>query len=216
MAGREIKMFNTTQRLVHWLHVMAFFTLALTGLVLYAPFLQGLAIGYAGWTIRLIHRLGAVLLALAALIYLIFSPRALFGSLKRIFTWTKDDWGWFKAAPRYYFLGDEEGMPPQDKFNAGQKLFYITVLVGLVLFGITGALMWFGKFYIPTWLFQWSVLIHDLCFIAYVAFFLVHFMLSVAHPLMKGALNGMLFGWMPEEYVKHHHARYYEELTSKE
>jgi cytochrome b subunit of formate dehydrogenase len=28
---------------------------------------------------------------------------------------------------------------------------------------------------------------------------------------MKGAINGMLFGWMPEEYVKHHHAKYYQQ-----
>jgi DNA-binding NarL/FixJ family response regulator len=32
------------------------------------------------------------------------------------------------------------------------------------------------------------------------------------HPRMKGTINGMLFSWMPEEYVKHHHARYYEVL----
>jgi len=62
------------------------------------------------------------------------------------------------------------------------------------------------------WVFQWSVILHDLCTIAYAAFFLIHFLLSVMHPLMKGAINGMLFGWMPEEYIKHHHAKYYEQL----
>jgi len=214
MAGREIRMFSTVQRLVHWLHAAAFSVLALTGLVLYAPFLQGLAMGYAGWTVRLLHRVGAALLALVPLIYLVFDPGGLFDSLRRIFTWSKEDLGWLKAAPRYYFVGDEGAMPPQDKFNTGQKLFYVVVVVCLLLFGVTGSLMWF-KSALPAWLFQWSVFVHDLCFIAYVSFFLLHFMLSVAHPLMKGALNGMLFGWMPEEYVKRHHARYYEEVTSR-
>ncbi|MGD8996821.1 MAG: hypothetical protein PVH80_01820 [Anaerolineae bacterium] len=39
--------------------------------------------------------------------------------------------------------------------------------------------------------------------------------LSVMHPLMKGAIDGMLFGWMPEDYVKHRHARFHEELQSQ-
>jgi len=212
---KEIKMFSTPQRFVHWLHAAAFTILAFTGLVLYWPALQGFAIGPAGHLSRLLHRIGAVGLALVPIIYIIFDPKGLFDSMKRIFTWGSEDLGWLKAAPRYYFLGDEEAMPPQDKFNTGQKLFYVIVVVCMVLFGITGAIMWFGKFAVSPALFQWSVFIHDLCFIAYMAFFLLHFMLSVAHPLMKGAINGMLFGWMPEEYVKHHHAKYYEELTSK-
>jgi len=75
--------------------------------------------------------------------------------------------------------------------------------------------MWLGQGSVPVWVFQWSVVLHDLCTIAYAAFFLVHFMLSVMHPLMKGAINGMLFGWMPEEYIKHHHAKYYEKLQGE-
>jgi formate dehydrogenase subunit gamma len=75
--------------------------------------------------------------------------------------------------------------------------------------------MWFGKGVLPVGIFQWSVFVHDLCTIAYGAFFLVHFVLSVMHPLMKGALNGMIFGWMPEDYVKHHHAKYYEQLQTR-
>jgi formate dehydrogenase subunit gamma len=209
-------MFNTTQRFVHWLHAACFAVLAVSGLVLYAPFLQGLAIGYAGWTTRLMHRVGAVGLALVPLVYIIFSPKAFLDSMRRIFTWSKADLGWLRAAPAYYLLGREEAMPPQDKFNTGQKLFYLVVVICTFLFGISGFVMWFGKFAVPTWLFQLSVVVHDLCFIAYMAFFLVHFMLAVAHPLMKGALDGMLFGWMPEAYVRRHHAKYYEELKGKQ
>ncbi len=32
---------------------------------------------------------------------------------------------------------------------------------------------------------------------------------------MKGAIDRMPFDQMPEEYLKHHHAKYYEELTSE-
>ncbi|MGD2179006.1 MAG: cytochrome b/b6 domain-containing protein, partial [Anaerolineae bacterium] len=143
-----------------------------------------------------------------------FSPREFVAAMKRVFTWSKADLGWLRAAPAYYFLGDEEAMPPQDKYNTGQKLFYLVVVICMAGFIVTGLVMWFGKGVVPVRTYWWSVFLHDLCTIAYGAFFLVHFVLSVMHPLMKGAIDGMLFGWMPEEYVKHHHAKYYEELQT--
>ena len=223
MANRkEILMFGTGQRFVHWLHTASFAVLMLTGIMIYVPwFGNSIARGDGGHAIRLIHRVGAIGFMLVPICYFIFDPRGLFGSLKRIFTWNKDDVGWLKNAPAYYFFGDEEAMPPQDKFNTGQKLFYLAVVICMVGFIVTGLIMWFGKgtvinsFVVPTWVFQWSVFLHDLCMIAYAAFFLVHFVLAVAHPLMKGALNGILFGWMPDKYVKHHHAKYYEEIKGE-
>ena len=217
MANRqkELLVFNTGQRFVHWLHTAAFALLMITGAMLYIPwFGNSIAQGAGGYAVRLIHRVGAVVFMLVPIIYIIETPKEWLASMKRVFTWSKDDLGWLKAAPGYYFLGDEEAMPPQDKYNTGQKLFYLTVVICMVGFIVTGLIMWFGKGIVPAWMFQWSVFLHDLCTIAYAAFFLVHFVLSVMHPLMKGAINGMLFGWMPEEYVKHHHAKYYQELQA--
>ena len=209
---KELLVFGTTQRFVHWLHTAAFAVLMITGAMLYIPwFGNSIAQGAGGYAVRLIHRVGAVAFMLVPVLYIVESPKEWLASMKRVFTWSKDDLGWLKAAPAYYFLGDEEAMPPQDKFNTGQKLFYLTVVICMVGFIVTGLIMWFGKGAVPAWMFRWSVFLHDLCTIAYAAFFLVHFVLSVMHPLMKGAINGMLFGWMPEEYVKHHHAKYCQE-----
>lgn len=214
---KPILFFTTTQRFVHWLHVVAFLLLLVTGLVLYVPQFHPFAVGSAGQASRLLHRIGFVLAAAASVIYIIFDPRQFARSMKEIFTWSSQDLGWLKAAPAYYFLGDEEAMPPQGKFNTGQKLFYLTVVIALIVFGVTGLIMWFGKGVVPVGLFQWSVFLHDLVTIATVAFFLVHFMLSVMHPLMKGSLESMLFGWISEEYVESHHRRWYEEgMRSKE
>jgi len=213
----EILMFSTTQRFVHWLHTAAFAVLMVTGLLLYLPwFSRSIATGVGGQATRLMHRIGAIAFMLVPICYLLFDPRGLFAAMKRVFTWGKEDLGWLRAAPAYYFQGDEEAMPPQDKYNTGQKLFYLVVVICMVGFIVTGLIMWVGRGAVARWVFQWSVFLHDLCTIGYAAFFLVHFVLSVMHPLMKGALNGMLFGWMPREYVKHHHAKYYEELQSEQ
>lgn len=210
---REILVFSTGQRFVHWLHTFAFILLMLTGAMLYIPwFSQTVASGASGHVVRFAHRIGAICFMLVPILYVISDPRGWWADMKLTFSWGKEDLGWLKAAPRYYFLGDEGAMPPQEKFNTGQKLFYLVVVVCMVGFIVTGLIMWLGQGSVPVWVFQWSVILHDLCTIAYAAFFLIHFLLSVMHPLMKGAINGMLFGWMPEEYIKHHHAKYYEQL----
>jgi formate dehydrogenase subunit gamma len=212
-SKRLVMMFNAAQRLVHWLHTAAFAVLMVTGVIIYVPWLgASLGAGEGGYAIRLAHRLGAVAFMLVPIIYVVLSPQELLAAMKRVFTWSTEDLGWLRAAPAYYFLGDEEAMPPQDKYNTGQKLFYLVVVICMLGFIVTGLVMWFGKGVVPLWAFRWSVFLHDLCTIAYGAFFLVHFMLSVMHPLMKGAIDGMLFGWMPEDYVKQHHAKYYEAL----
>jgi len=212
---KEIRVFSTTQRFVHWLHVVAFLVLMTTGALLYVPAFRGFIEGDGGYLSRLLHRGGAVTFMLLPLLYVAFDPRGMLDSLQRIFRWGKDDLGWLKAAPRYYFFGDDRNMPPQDKFNTGQKLFYDVVVLGMVGFIATGLIMWFGKGSVSPTVFLLSVLVHDLCTIAYGAFFLVHLLLTLAHPLMKGSIDGMLFGWLPEDYLKHHHARYYEELSAR-
>jgi len=213
---KELLVFNTTERFVHWLHTAAFALLMITGAILYIPlFGHSLGRDASGYMVRLIHRIGAVAFMLVPVLYIVSDPRTFLADMKRILTWGLSDFGWLAAAPRYYFLGDEEAMPPQGKYNTGQKLFYLTVAVCMVGFIVTGLIMWLGKGTVSAGLFQWSVFVHDLCTIAYAAFFLVHFVLAVAHPLMKGMLTAILFGWAPEEYVKQHHAKYYEELQAK-
>ena len=210
---KEILIFSGGQRFVHWLHTAAFLVLTITGAMIYLPwFGESVAQGAGGHVVRLVHRVGVVAFMLVPVLYVIFDPEELLADIKRLLTWGKDDVGWFKAAPAYYFLGDEEAMPPQDKFNTGQKMFYLAVAICMGVFIITGLLMWFGKGYVPTWVFQWSVFLHDVSMIAYVSFFLLHLWLAVAHPLMRGAIDEMIFGWMTEDYVKSHHAKWYEKV----
>jgi formate dehydrogenase subunit gamma len=218
MANKQkgLLVFSTGQRLVHWLHTAAFVLLLTTGAIIYIPlFGNSLGRDVSGYMVRYIHRIGAIAFILVPILYIALDPKEWLADLKRIFTWGASDFGWLAAAPRYYFLGDDEAMPPQGKYNTGQKLFYLVVAFCMVGFIVTGLIQWFGKGTVPAGLFQWSVFVHDLCTIAYAAFFLVHFMLATMHPLMKDMLSGILFGWVPEEYVKHHHAKYYEELQAK-
>jgi len=128
---------------MHWLHTATFVPLALTGLILYLPFLQPLAQGAAGQWIRLIHRGAAVIFGLLPIIYLIIQPRRLLMSLRE-FMFDKDDIGWLKGAFGYYLLGKHTAMPPQGRFNTGEKMNGLVIILAWAAFGVTGLVMWFG------------------------------------------------------------------------
>ncbi len=203
-----IPKYTALERLGHWLHTATFVPLAVTGMILYFPFLQPLAQGEAGLFIRLIHRVAAVLFGLLPIIYYAFQPRRLLLHIRE-FLPRKEDIGWLKGAPAYYLLGKHEAMPPQGRFNAGEKLNGLVMIIAWAVFGITGVPMWFGKGIIPPELFRWLVIVHDLMMIVSVCMFLVHLYLAVAHPLMWAGLVSMRFGVVSAEYAAEHHARWF-------
>jgi cytochrome b subunit of formate dehydrogenase len=76
MLKGKILAFSTAQRFVHWLIVVAFSLLVLTGMVLYVPQLLPLARGEAGMLFRLLHRWGVLLSGLAVLAYIVLISTA--------------------------------------------------------------------------------------------------------------------------------------------
>jgi formate dehydrogenase subunit gamma len=216
---RWIPKYTLMERLGHWLHTATFVPLAITGLILYTPLLQSLAQGEAGHLVRLIHRAAAILFGLLPIIYLIVQPRRFIMSIRE-FMFERDDIEWVKNAVSYYLLGRHTAMPPQGRFNTGEKMNGLIMCVSWAVLGITGLVMWFGKgavavgslsigFAAPSWLFTWSVLIHDLAMIVAVCMFLVHLWLAVGHPLMWAGLVSMRFGVTSASYAAEHHAKWF-------
>lgn len=212
-TGERVLKYGVVTRVLHWAHVVAFFALVITGMFLYFPGLSFLAQG--SWS-RLIHRVAAVIIFLAPVIYLLGNWKSSWESVREAFTWGQDDLAWIAAAPRYYFLGDERAMPPQDHINSGQKLFYLILLVSGFMFVVTGIMMWFLKGVLPSGVFQWSVFVHDVFFIVLVAMFMVHLYLSVLHPLMRkqgGSFSAMWSGTITREYARSHHGKWYDRIA---
>ena len=207
---REVEKYRKPTRILHWIHAGAFVLLFLTGLVLFIPQLGILA--QDSWT-RVIHRIAAVIFVIAPLIYIPMNWKATKRGIKDAFSWGADDIGWLQAAPRYYFLGDEEGMPPQGHMNTGQKMWWFLVIVFGVVFVITGLIMWFAKTTAPAAVLQWMVFIHDVAFIVTGAMLFLHIYLGVIHPLMTESWGAMVRGKISAGYAKKHHGLWYEEVT---
>jgi len=209
IAIRWIPKYTTLERFLHWVHTAMFIPLALTGFVLFAPWLQPLAQGEAGVHIRTLHRIAAVFFGGVPIVYAIVQPRRMMMNLREFVSFSKYDALWLKGAIPYYILGRHEDMPPQPRFNTGERLTAVVMVLGTITFGITGLSMWFLRGIMPSLLYQLMVFIHDLMFIITFAMFMIHFYLAVIHPMMWQSLVSMRYGVVSESYAREHHTMWY-------
>jgi formate dehydrogenase subunit gamma len=207
-----IERYTSSARWFHWLYVVVFLWLVLSGLLLFLPMFNLTVVGH--W-IRLIHRIGAMLLVGAPLIFGMVNPRKSWYFIREAFMWGKQDLLWIKAAPGYYFGGDERFMPPQGYINTGMKLYRLAILAGGMLFVITGMIMWFFKGIVSPVIFQWSLLLHDIAFIAAICMFFLHIQLGVFHPRMDESLLSIVDGRVSGVYARSHHGLWYGKIVGE-
>jgi len=205
-----IERYTPTARWFHWLIAAVFLELVVSGLLLFLPWTGS---GMLGNWIRIVHRIGAVILVGAPALFVLFNWRRSWFFVLEAFTWGWDDLTWIKAAPGYYFGGDPRFMPPQGYINTGMKLYRLAILAGGAIFVVTGFIMWFLKGIVPAAVFQWCVVVHDITFIVAVVMFFLHFQLGVFHPRMDESLLSMVDGKVSGVYAKSHHGKWYDEIA---
>ncbi|HUV45126.1 MAG TPA: cytochrome b/b6 domain-containing protein [Dehalococcoidales bacterium] len=209
---RVVERFKMRTVWFHWVHTAAFLILAITGAILFIPGLGGIAAG--GWT-RILHRISAIIFAGGPIVYFFINPRMSLHFIKETLTWGKNDLGWVKAAPDYYFGGSEDNMPPQPHVNTGQKMWQLVVLGTGVLFALTGLVIWFLRDIVPAGLFQWCIVIHDVAFVVAFVMLLVHIYLGAIHPRMVESFRSILNGKISVTYARNHYGKWYDEIGKK-
>ncbi len=217
LSIRWIPKYTALERFLHWAHTLMFIPLATTGFILFVSWLQPLAQGEAGILVRLIHRIAAVVFVGVPIAYAVVQPRRVMMHVREFANFSSYDLLWLKAAFPYYVLGHHEEMPPQPRFNTGERLNGVVTTLGSVVFIITGGPMWFLRGQMPVGVYQTLLVVHDLAFIATFTMFMVHFYLAVIHPLMWQSLVSMRYGVVSESYAREHHAMwYYGEARAKQ
>ena len=207
---QEIERFRKGTRCLHWMVTMSALVLALTGILLWVP-----AWGAAtmdGWS-RLVHRIAAVVFMASPIVYGLLNWKTSLNFVKEAFTWGKEDIEWLKAAPDYYFGGDENKMPPQGHINTGQKMYQLVSVICFVVFFITGLFMWFFRGLLGPGVFAWMTILHDVAFVLGGTMLLLHVYLGAIHPRMTEALKSMITGKSSVEYAKSHHGKWYDKVT---
>ena len=152
MSNKSTGVDNTksSKRIVHWIMVAAFLMLLITGLPLVVPSLSGLAA--SSWS-RLIHRAAAVVLVGTPVVYALTNSRVA--------------WQWLREA----VFWNTTTSPNPDTWQRIHKSF---VAFGFVLFVLTGILQWFLKGIVPSEIFRFSLMIHDVAFFSAIVVLLYH------------------------------------------
>ncbi|MCX7965050.1 MAG: cytochrome b/b6 domain-containing protein [Syntrophorhabdaceae bacterium] len=112
-------------------------------------------------------------------------------------------------------LGKE---PPSDKYLPEQRIAYAGIGFIIILLTITGIIKVLKNL-------EWVVLspgseavntvIHTLSGFVFMIAFIIHVAVVICFKSNWPLLKSMFTGWIDEEYVKHRHARWYEELKGK-
>lgn len=206
-------------RLFHWVHLVTFIVLLLTGLSILAKYLNWISVPFGGLkSAAVVHQYFGILYLVAPLLYAIFRFKQFAAFMKRISTFDKDNIEWLKCIGGYLspiIKAPKSGVPPQGKFNAGQQILgWMIIVISLVL-GATGLIMmYFGNF-APA-LVRWSNLIHAVCALFIGAGVLVHFYLAAIHPKASKELKTMLgHGYIEADYAKGHNPKWYQEMMDK-
>lgn len=183
----------------HWLLAGSFFLLTFTGFGFLFR-LEWMASIFGSFnSMRTIHNWSGVvfIIALAGTIFY-YLPVAL--------SWSKEDTEWVKHAGGY--LSKKAKIPPQDIINAGQKIFYLFILIAGLIISATGFVIWLmaGER-------QWvlvSHLLHNIAFDLFVIAIPLHIYLgTLANP---GTFRIMVYGTVPVEWARKRHTKWVQKL----
>jgi formate dehydrogenase subunit gamma len=128
----------------------------------------------------------------------------------------KDDIQWVKIKPLQMLgLMKDKPLPPQDAYNAGQKLYMYVVILGTIGIMSSGIVMTFNRIFPPV-LKQIAQPIHWASVFAIVAGLMVHVYMGAVFPEEKEAFFSMFSGKVSAWYARAHHEKWYNEILREE
>jgi formate dehydrogenase subunit gamma len=184
--------FTLTERAAHWLVAVTFGVMLLTGtMVPHDWSVSDLSFdAHVGSAVVLVC--GLAVLVLAA------NRRALQRTVRDLTTAEEFDGAWLRGAPVRALHGGEA--PPAGRFNAGQKVNFALVGLGLAaLYGTGLALLLDRGPQGP---------LHHLAAIAMVVLVAGHIYMAVINPGTRHALRGITLGEVDADWAAHHHPRW--------
>lgn len=210
MGQDKIIRFHLIERLIHWGHALPFVGLLLTGLAIHWTSFAHLIFGSVE-TVRIIHKIAALCwLLIPPLLILKAGKTCLKANLREISQWHKRDFIWPWVVIKRVFIKSTD-LPPQGRFNTGQKINSYLALVFTLMFAITGFLIWVTQgegVLLPTF-------IHNTLFILVWPIFLGHLYLALINPSTRESIKGMIWGKVDGQWASEHHSLWYHDLIDE-
>ena len=203
----QVERYSYRERVYHWINAIAYTYLLLTGLALFTPFLWWLAyVLGGGGTIRFWHPW----VGLVYFVTILWMGSKWKADMKSI----PEDERWNKNVKAYIEHRDD-AMPPQGRFNAGQKQFWWVMFYCTFILLITGIIMWVPE-RVPRelhWTLPITVFIHSVTALITIAAFIIHVYMSVW--VTPGSVKGMVQGTVSTRWARAHHRLWYEKITGR-
>ncbi|MEQ8200983.1 MAG: cytochrome b/b6 domain-containing protein [Syntrophomonadaceae bacterium] len=206
----RVERFNTLARFTHWSHTVTFLLCLFTGLALFldgADWLAAIFGGYRG--AGLVHRIAAVVLTVTILTAMAVGFKGVIAWIKDLFRFGMNDIGFLMVFP-LEFLGFKVKIPPQTRFNGGEKMNSVVTPTMVFLLMISGWIIWWPSIWWPG-LVRFSYWVHDLAMIFGTLMVCMHGYLGSFHPGSGESFWGMWKGTVRADWAQHHHAIWYDE-----
>lgn len=212
-SGRpgELLRFDTFERSVHWVNALLFVVLAVTGAIIWFPTLSEL-VARRG-LVRTTHEYAGfafVVLVLSA----VWGPwsRGLRRDAAAVDVFDADDRRWLRGGWRADLFGrraDADGVVPQGKFNAGQKLNAVISTAALVVLAGTGLVMYWNRSF-PQTVVQGANFVHGSTAVVVTVLVVGHVVLAVRD---RAAMRSMLTGRASLDWARRHHRKWVDAET---
>lgn len=202
-----IERYTFRERLCHWLTGFAYLYCLATGLAFYSPYLFWMAVALGGGpTSRFWHPiLGVGFVAAAMWMHALWRGDVDFSG---------NDREWMDHA-KDYAANRDELVPPQGRFNAGQKAFYWAMFYGALLLLLTGVFMWFPE-YLPfsaRSIRPIMVILHECAALVTIGAFIIHVYMGVF--MVPGSVHAMVGGTVSRAWARAHHRLWYEQVEHR-
>jgi len=206
--------FNATERWLHWAFAIPFILTFATGLALFFPDLQRLA--GSREVVRNLHRfLGLATVVLPLFVIALGDRKQLGADAGAIDLWSREDRHWFRAwistpririrgGPGWRKAGARDALPPQGRFNAGQKFNAVLTLAALFWLSLTGLVIYPGL-HPPFWLVANSRALHNITWMVITPAVLGHIFLAAIYPPTRPGLSGIITGRVRRDWLASHH-----------
>jgi formate dehydrogenase subunit gamma len=206
-SGRTIVRFNAFERGVHWMTATCFIILAISGLNITfgRPLLLPLMgpetfTAWSQWAKYAHNFLSFPFTLGVVLIFLMWIA----GNIPN-----RVDFQWLKAGGG--IVGHEH--PPAQRFNAGQKLIYLIVVLGGGAAAATGYLLLFPFYVTDIAGMQTAQVIHSVVAMLFIAAMLGHIYIGTIG--MEGAFEAMGTGEVDVNWAKEHHSLWLDEEQAR-
>jgi formate dehydrogenase subunit gamma len=202
----EILRFRKSERMLHWAIALPFMGCWLTSVVLFFLYNPdpGLPLrDFFAWS----HRLSGICLFVlpgTAVFHGRKDFRMHVSNIKCAWLWSLNDLKWL-ALMGLAAISKKIVLPEQGKFNAAEKVNFMSVMVASPVFIVTGTMIWLHQLGWAAWL------IHSYAALMVTPTMVGHIYMATINPDTRVGLKGMLSGYVDRQWARHHYALWYAE-----